>query len=134
MASENGPNRWRARSRALVFALIGTTAGLTTLAGLNRTISTGWRMFVLDRVFKAAWAVTMAIVIAAIAQLLIRAIASSGPDDESRGRIRDVAAIFLSIGVAIAALDYFLPDWTRLSIMSGGAALFVWIVAAVATL
>jgi hypothetical protein len=121
-------------SRAFVFAFAGTIAGLVALAELNGAVSTGWRLFVLDRVLKAAWAVTITILAAASSQLVIGVIAGGRRRSGTRGLVRDLAGLAISIVIAAGALGYFLPDWTRLTIMAGAVTLLFWVVAVLAAL
>jgi len=126
--------RRQALSRAIIFAFLGTIAGLAALAEMNGSVSTGWRLFVLDRVLKAAWAVTIAIFAAATSQIVISVIAGGSRRGGARGIFRDFSGLLFSIVVAVGALGYFLPDWTRLTIIAGVATLILWTVAVFAAL
>jgi hypothetical protein len=124
----------RTLARVLILTIAGTALALVGLAALNGSVSTGWRLFVLDRVFKAAWAVSIAI-LAGAASLMITASAGSrrirGP---ARQVFREVVGLMLACAIAVGALDYFLPDWTRVTIMSGVVVLLLWIFAVFAAL
>lgn len=80
-------------------------AGVVFLALLNESLSTGWRLYVIGRIFKAAWAATIALFAANRATALPRFLA---PPEQRPARLQ---ATFHALRIIVAALGYYLPGW-----------------------
>ena len=127
----------RPRTFAIAFwrAIASSILILLVLAILNQRLSTGWRMFVLDRALKAVWAATIAIIIGIGVGLMLDAAVP-----RRRGRLskrRTMFATLKSIIVLITALGtlgYFMPDWTPLSAAFAALVLSVWLLAGLTAL
>ncbi len=113
---------WRALVSAIVILLV--------LAILNQRLSTGWRMFVLDRALKALWAATIAMMVGIGTGLMLDAGIAA-----RRGRLSKRRILFatlksiIALITALGTLGYFMPDWTPLSAVFAALTLSIWLVA-----
>ncbi|MBF6567858.1 MAG: hypothetical protein IVW54_03155 [Candidatus Binataceae bacterium] len=100
---------------------------LIAMEMLGQRLSTGWRLYVLDRVLKAAWAGTISVVIGTIVAMMLEL------GGLARMRISILRIAFeglraLTVLTAAAgALGYFMPDWTPLSTAAAALVLLLWL-------
>jgi urea transporter len=107
-------------------------AGLVLLALLNQSVSTGWRLYVIGKSFKAAWAATVALFAATLATTFLRYLA---PPEQGGTRFHAISQglrIIVAALTAIAALGYYLPDWDPWTAALAGLVLLLWILAGLA--
>jgi len=118
------------RRFALAFwrALIGAIAMVVALAILERHLSTGWRMFVLERVLKAFWAATAAIFAGVGAGLVLDALNPRRPAIATRRHFFAALKWLIVMATALGTLGYFMPDWTPLSVEFAILILMLWLI------
>ncbi len=120
---------FRRRSLTAAFWLSFASAMMVLIAMemLGQRLSTGWRLYVLDRVLKAAWAGTISVVIGTIVAMMLEL------GGLARMRISILRIAFeglraLTVLTAAAgALGYFMPDWTPLSTAAAALVLLLWL-------
>lgn len=104
-------------------------AGLVFFALLNESVSTGWRLYVIGKIFKAAWAATVALFAATLATVFLRYLA---PPEQRHTRLHATShalRIIVAALTAIAALGYYLPDWDPWTAALAGVVLIAWTLA-----
>lgn len=108
--------------RALWFAVAGSAVGLIVLWRLNDSVSTGWRLYVLADVLRAAWAATAAVITAGFAVAMVDFAAGQG----RRARGVGLFQVILALVTSISALGYFMPNWSFWTGVFAGAVLLLW--------
>jgi hypothetical protein len=119
--------RFRGILRAGVWVAIGAAAGaLVLLVILNQSVSTGWRMYVLARILKTAWAATIAIFAAASASALLDWIATAEGPSGGRRVTFVILKIAVAAAAAVGAFAYYLPDWDPWTAAFAGIVVVLW--------
>jgi hypothetical protein len=109
-------------------ALALTLIALVAMAITNQIVPYGWKVFVLAKIFKIAWATSVAFALAASAVFFLPRIvreadlqcAQTGP-----GSIRAISVLAAAL-LAFVTLGYLLPDWDPWTEGIGAAVLGVW--------
>ncbi|MGH7906865.1 MAG: hypothetical protein ACREP6_09575 [Candidatus Binataceae bacterium] len=127
------------RRRNMIFAFwIATACAAIILIAftiITGDVSSGWRLFVLDRVFKAVWAATMSVMIGVAALIILGALVPANRDGVSVGRMAfTVFRILVALVTAIATLGYFMPDWTSFSAAAAAIVILIWVLAGLTAL
>lgn len=107
-------------------------AGLVFLALVNESVSTGWRLYVIGKSFKAAWAATVALFAAILATTFLRYLALPEQGDTRFHASSHALRIIVASLTAIAALGYYLPDWDPWTAALAGLVLILWTLAGLA--
>jgi hypothetical protein len=106
----------------VLFGIVATVAALFALAWLERSVATGFRIYVLARALRTAWAATLTLAAAVIAAGAVTLAAGHhGATASSR-----TAAALAAFATAIAALGAMLPDWSEFSCVVTGAVIALW--------
>lgn len=103
---------------------------LIAMEMLGQRLSTGWRLYVLDRVLKAAGAGTISVVTGIIVALILEV---GGPARMNISTLRIIFEGLRGLTVLTAAagvLGYFMPDWTPLSTAAAALVLLLWLLTA----
>lgn len=105
------------------------------LVFLNDALSSGWRLYVLGRALRAAWAATMAVMFGTIAVTIIGMLVPERRHILSaQSVIFELLRVVSALFTALATLGYFMPDWTRLSATVAALVMLVWILTGVAAM
>jgi len=112
---------WRALLAALVMVVL--------LAILDQHLSTGWRMFVLERALKAAWAATAALFAGIAAGLILDSAAPRRATSAYRRHLFAALKWLVVLAASSGALGYFVADWTPLSAGFAILTLVLWLIA-----
>jgi hypothetical protein len=121
-----------ARKLWKAFAL--TLIALAAIAIANQVVPYGWKVFVLAKIFKIAWATSVALGLAAFMAFLFPRI-PRGIDFQSAP---DASVLVQAIGavagalVAFVTLGYLLPDWDPWTEGIGAVVVAVWAILIVA--
>ena len=113
-------------------ALLSAVAIVAALAVLEQHLSTGWRMFVLERALKAAWAATAAIFAGVGAGLVLDALAARRAAVTARRHFFAALKWLTVMTTVLGTLGYFMPDWTPLSAGFAILVLMLWVIAGAA--
>jgi len=70
--------------------------------------SMGWKVFVLAKIFKIGWAVSVTFGVALSLPKLLDVSTGSG---NSESRLREWAVAFTAFATALISLGYLMPDW-----------------------
>lgn len=109
---------------ALPMALAVSAVGLVALVAAEAAVPTGWRLFVLAKLLKAAWAGSVAIFAGAAAYAML-AYGTEGP-----GRVHvEAVRILVTFAASVSALGYFMPDWNVWTAFTAGAVVALWAIA-----
>lgn len=108
--------------RALWFALAGSAVALIVLWRINDSVSTGWRLYVLADILRAAWAATVAVITAGLAVAVVDFTAGQGRRSWRTVMVR----MILALVTALSALGYFMPNWGFWTGLFAGAVLLLW--------
>jgi hypothetical protein len=106
----------------ILSALGATVCALLTLAWLERSVATGFRIYVITHALRTAWSTTIALAAATIA-----AVAVTLPAGRRRATsaVRAAAAVIAFV-TAIAALGAMLPDWSEFTCAVASAVVALW--------
>jgi hypothetical protein len=113
-------------------AVLSAVAMLVVLAILEQHLSTGWRMFVLERVLKALWAATAAIFAGVGAGLVLDALNPRRPAIATRRHFFAALKWLIVMATVLGTLGYFMPDWTPVSVDFAILILMLWMIAGTA--
>lgn len=120
-------------TRTFRTAFIATIFALILLGWINETVSTGWRLYVLAHIFKAAWAGTAAVIVSGIA---FAAVSFMAGEMQNPGRssptptLNGVRGVLVFV-TATATLAYFMPDWALFTDAFAALVLILWLIAVV---
>jgi hypothetical protein len=126
-----GEPRGDLATRTFRTSFIATLFALILLGWINESVSTGWRLYVLANIFKAAWAATAAVIASGIAVVAVSLLAgeTQGHGRSSPSPTLNAIRSLLAFVTATAALAYFMPDWTVFTGTFAALVLMLWLVA-----
>ncbi len=105
--------------------LAATASALLLLAWLERSVATGFRIYVLMRTLRTAWAATIALAAAVLTASAVGL--AAGPARTTA--VSRTARIALAFTTGLAALGAMLPDWSEFSCAVAGAVVLAWVAA-----
>lgn len=116
------------RRKAFWISLLASLTALLLLAVLDVVVSSGWRYFVLGKLFKAGWAVTVALGAGTLAAAALDLLGSEGDRTEPQRRPLAAAALqwIVATVTALVALGYLLPDWDPWTVGLSAVVLVIW--------
>lgn len=116
-------------------ALLAAATALLLLAVLDVAAPSGWRYFVLGKLFKAGWAVTVAFAAGALAAAALDWLGGEGSLTDPRRRPLGAMGLqwIVATVTALGALGYLLPDWDPWTVGLSAVVLVIWAGALVAS-
>jgi hypothetical protein len=112
-------------SQGHIIALMATAVALLVLAAADVVTPYGWKVFVLAKIFKMGWDVSVAF---GVALFLPKLLEGSPAGGNSESRPREWAVAFTAFATALFSLGYLMPDWNPWSELIAGFFLAGWAV------
>lgn len=112
--------------------LISTAIGLAVLATIDTVTPYGWKVFVVAKIFKIAWAVTAALMAAAFVRVWLSAMMYREYPARAHGARTERVGTVAAAATALVLLGYLMPDWNPWSEAIGAAVLLGWVLVGVA--
>ncbi len=109
-------------TRAWWIGFAATALALLLLAWLEQSVATGFRIYVLTRVLKTAWAATIALAAAALAATAMGVTIGAARETPVSRAARFVPAFV----TGLAALGAMMPDWSEFSCAVAGVVVIIW--------
>jgi hypothetical protein len=115
-------------TKKLCTAFLVTLIALGALALADQVVPYGWKVFVLAKIFRIAWATSVSLTLAVSIVVLLPRVSYLGDQEHAAHITAPVQAVTAASAViaAFIALGYLMPDWNPWSDLIGAAVVATW--------